>query len=84
MTVPQGKGRDNHTRQNIIGITSKSIINNNDKKNDNILLFRSHELPSICDRQMKIQREYLSEFNTVCIQKTLTVYFKSKAKPWLV
>lgn len=33
---------------------------------------------------MKIQREYLLVFNTVFVQKTLIIYFKSQVKPWLV
>ena len=50
--MPQGEEGDNHTRENLIGITSKpAITNNDDEKNDNILFFWGHELLSICDRQ---------------------------------
>lgn len=77
MTAPQGKGREDHATENLIGVTSKPVINNNDdERNDNILLFWGRELLSICDR--KIQREYPLKFNAVSIQKTLTVCFASK------
>ena len=41
------------------GIASKPIINNNDKKDDSILQFWGHKLPSH-GKQMKIQGEWVS------------------------
>lgn len=42
------------------GIASKPIINNNDKKDDSILQFWGHKLPSSHGKQMKIQGEWVS------------------------
>lgn len=42
------------------GIASKPIINNNDKKDESILQFWGHKLPSSHGKQMKIQEEWVS------------------------